>query len=101
MKKKLRSAFKTSKYQYIEQKHDGPQEITVIFNRIVKIKDVVLSFIILKRIIFFVDYKKKLIWKAYFSSKSFMCPKTDLLNLQRFFVFMGVFLNKIIDNVFC
>lgn len=44
MKKKLRSAFKTSKYPYIEQKHDGPQEITVLFNTIVKIKDVVLSF---------------------------------------------------------
>jgi hypothetical protein len=45
MKKKLRSAFKTSKYPYIEQKHDDPQEITVLFNKIVKIKDVVLSFI--------------------------------------------------------
>jgi hypothetical protein len=42
MKKKLRSAFKTSKYLYIEQKHDGPQEITVLFNTIVKIKGVLL-----------------------------------------------------------
>jgi hypothetical protein len=84
MKKKLRSAFKTSKYPYIEQKHDGPQEITVLFNTIVKIKDVVLSFNFEVNN-FFVDYKTFLIWKTYCSSKSFMCPKTYLLNLQRFF----------------